>query len=352
MHSPAKVYRLTAGQYLRRPARRSQALAMAIAIATLPLLAYSQTTVERWRLVTSPVPEAHAVQKAIQQQLQHNLGQPVEMYFDNALPPAALQNTDAQPLVVLLSEFNSFATDKQPHSLQHLDNLSPLMVFFEMPWCLFAQAQSPLLAQTDVKAWMAQQRLQRPVRIGISARGGQSMFWLHVLSQATATRGESSPQHNIVAAQYRGAQNQEQVWREDADMVLALCWQYPLLGSQVRLLATAQKNNDPYLPKAPTFADLKLPPLAPSWFAAFMPRNTAPALQAQAIQALEKAATAPSVVQAIEATHQPALRWNYEQSRKYIENYITTWQSVMRLLQWNAADAATAPVATRYAQAH
>ena len=83
-----------------------------------------------------------------------------------------------------------------------------------------------------------------------------------------------------------------------------------------------------------------------------MPKSTAPAIQAQAIEALEKAASAPAVLQAIEAAHHQPLRWSHAQSRKYIENYITTWQSVMQLLQWNAADAAITPVAARYAQAH
>lgn len=342
------------GEHLPPSVRRLQGIirhaALSAALLAAPVLAQSQNTVERWRLVVSPVPEARTLHTAIQQQLQQSLHQPVDMYFDNAQPPQPLQGVASQPLIVLLSEFNSFAVGKAPNSLQHLDNLTPLQVFFEMPWCLYVQDNSPLLQQSNVKDWMTQQRLQRPVRIGISARGGQSMFWLYVLSQATHSNGQSP--HNIVPVEYRGAHNQEQVWRNDADMALAPCWQSTTLGQQVRLLATAQAPTRSDQPSAQTFTDLRLPPLAPSWFAAFVPKSTAPAIQAQAIAALEKAATAPAVLQAIEAAHHQPLRWSHAQSRKYIENYITTWQSVMQLLQWNAADAAITPVAARYAQAH
>lgn len=250
------------GEHLPPSVRRLQGIirrtALAAALLAAPVLAHSQNTVERWRLVVSPVPEARTLHSAIQQQLQQSLHQPVDMYFDNAQPPQPLQGVASQPLIVLLSEFNSFAVGKAPNSLQHLDNLTPLQVFFEMPWCLYVQDNSPLLQQSNVKDWMTQQRLQRPVRIGISARGGQSMFWLYVLSQATHSNGQSP--HNIVPVEYRGAHNQEQVWRNDADMALAPCWQSTTLGQQVRLLATAQAPTRSDQPSAPTFTDLRLPP--------------------------------------------------------------------------------------------
>ena len=318
------------------------------ALLTLPLLGHSQNAVEHWRLVASPVPAARALQINIQQQLQQTLRQPVDLYFDNEPPVQSLQSAATQPLIVLLSEFNSFAVGKKPDSLQHLGNLVPLMVFFEMPWCLYVQENSPLLQQprVNVKEWMAEQRLKRPVRVGIAAQGGQSMFWLHVLTKAT--HSEAPNLHDIVPVPYRGVHNQEEAWDNDADIALANCWQYNTLGRHVRLLATAQKSSNRLLPATPLFTDLKLPPLAPSWFAAFMPKNTPPAIQAQAIQALEKVAASPSVLQSIEATQQPPLRWSHAQSRKYIENYVTTWQSVMQLLQWNAVEASLVTTQTAF----
>lgn len=117
------------GEHLPPSVRRLQGIirrtALAAALLAAPVLAHSQNTVERWRLVVSPVPEARTLHTAIQQQLQQSLHQPVDMYFDNAQPPQPLQGVASQPLIVLLSEFNSFAVGKAPNSLQHLDNLTP-----------------------------------------------------------------------------------------------------------------------------------------------------------------------------------------------------------------------------------
>ncbi len=177
------------------------------------------------------------------------------------------------------------------------------------------------------------------------------MFWLYVLSQATHSNGQSP--HNIVPVEYRGAHNQEQVWRNDADMALAPCWQ---------LHRTGPASADCWPPRSPppaatspppqTFTDLRAAASGSELVSRLCAQKHGTCHPGPSHCGAGKAATAPAVLQAIESAHHQPLRWSHAQSRKYIENYITTWQSVMQLLQWNAADAAITPVAARYAQAH
>lgn len=308
--------------------------------AAAALAESSPGNVQRWRLVTTPVAEVRPMLLVLQQELQQALQQPVDMYFDDAKPPQPLYQPN-QPLIVLMSESSSILSGPPGDQLLHLDNLDPILVFFEMPWCLYAQSNSPLLQQTDVKAWIAQQQHQRSVHIGVSASAGQSIFWLRALSQAT--RAPLGSPHGIVPLEYRGVRNQEQVWRGHADMALTHCWQHSFLPNSVRLLATAQKPQASYLPTVPSFADLKLPPLSPSWFAAFVPKSTSPAIKAQVIQAFEQVGQSKALQQALATGNQTPVRWSHEQSRHYLENYKTTWQSVIHLLQW---DSDKAPVPT------
>jgi hypothetical protein len=93
------------GESLPPSVRRLQGIirrtALAAALLAAPVLAHSQNTVERWRLVVSPVLEARTLHSAIQQQLQQSLHQPVDMYFDNAQPPQPLQGAARRCLPAL-----------------------------------------------------------------------------------------------------------------------------------------------------------------------------------------------------------------------------------------------------------
>lgn len=85
------------GEHLPPSVRRLQGIirhaALSAALLAAPVLAQSQNTVERWRLVVSPVPEARTLHTAIQQQLQQSLHQPVVTMRSHpsrcrALPPS------------------------------------------------------------------------------------------------------------------------------------------------------------------------------------------------------------------------------------------------------------------------
>lgn len=264
----------------------------------------------------------------LQRQLQLHLQEPVEMQSYSQVPAIdqGLANTRRELYVFSTgSQFGNAQTNNR-----HMAQLEPLMVFSEVPWCLFAQ-RSTWQQATDLHDWLAHQK--QPVKIAINAIVGPAVLWAQLLSRSQ-TADPNAPS-SLQIATYPIAYQPRDMFDQGAALVLSYCWRAVDLSPDLQVIAQSSPRSAAYLRNVPSFAMLKLPPLQAAWVTLFSEKNLSAPSRQRLIAALEHIAAQPETAFILENhVGLKALRFNHAQSQQYMQDYLRTWQSVTDLLQW------------------
>lgn len=279
-------------------------------------------------VTTVPVPRAIHFPSYLTQQLQRELQQKVQLKVDErdyglTALVWAHQPPDSENTIVMLSEGNSSVMGSVENNPRHLLHYTPLVVFMEMPWCLYGLKASPASQRKDFGAWM--QELQRPVRVGVSVPSGKPMLWLRALEVKHGVQ--------VKPELYSGAGRLEAALQDGVDFAIGRCSQTQGMGKQVLLLGQAQRPEEGVAQKAPLFTELGLPPLERGWYGAFAANSMPVAQRDRLVKALERIARMPQTAQEIESIGQIPLLLDHQRSQQYISQYVSTWQSVSELME-------------------
>lgn len=304
----------------------------------------AQPVPEPWTVVRTSAmfEDGHGLSEYVAQQLKKDLGEDVLMWQGEGDQTAAatrwaLGNTPYRRPVLMLTEGSSTVMGPVSRSSYHLAHFEPVALLMEMPWCLFALKDSPVVKQRNVFRWLSQ--LQRPVTVAVGVPRGKPMLWVHALTRNSSQ--SPLPSLAVTAQIYNGPQQMQQVLKSGADIAIGRCVQILDLAPDVVALGVAQQNAAPYVAGLPLFTDLGLPPLSRGWYGAFVPVSMAAQDKQRVIAAMERITHAPEVKHLIVARGLTPLQLDYAASKAYIDEYTRTWQSVSDLLGWEGVDART-----------
>lgn len=327
LDGPRSTHAFTAARALLRTSRAMAWVCLLLVWAMTA--ARAAPTIDAWQMWVPRSIEAQATFQTLQLQLQKFLREPVQMQTFTSPPNIQAPSPGSKPQVFLLLNGSQYGNPQT--NPQHLSNLKPIMVFSEMPWCLFANAASRVDEQGNLFEWLQQQ--PQPVHIGIDAQSGGSMLWARALlhSQAVSTR----PALTVKISAFGGAYPLDQIFDKGAALVLAHCWRILNMPEHIAVVAQSRAQSASYVPAVPTFAKLGLPPLQTAWLTAFSDKNASAEDQQRLIHAMERLSLSPEAARALTNMGLTSLRLNHLQSRQYMEDYLRTWQSVSNLLQWD-----------------
>ena len=292
--------------------------------------AFAKTADAGWTVLvtTVPVPRAINFPNYLTQQLQRELNQKVQLKVDErdyGLTALlwAHQSPYSENTIVMLSEGNSSMAGTAEDNPRHLSHYTPLVVFMEMPWCLYGLKDAPASQRKDLGAWM--QALRRPVRVGVSVPSGKPMLWLRALEVKHGV--EVQPEV------YSGAGRLQSALLEGMDFAIGRCSQSQGLGKDVLLLGQAQRPDEGVAQRAPLFTDMGLPPLERGWYGAFVGKAMPAPQKEQLVKVFERISRMPQTAQEIEAIGQVPLLLDHQRSQQYITQYLRAWQSVSDLME-------------------
>jgi len=302
-----------------------------------------------WKMVASPFPLAQVYIDSLRTQLEDQLQTRVQLQFDDPseglVPPKPGSDPKlAQRTIWLVSEGNSSLTGNPAHNPRHLANFEPLVIFMEIPWCLFALKTSPAIGQKDLLSWLSS--LGRPARIGVGVYSGSPVMWVHALSSRAKSKSKTGQSLQVQARPFQGAEMLTPMLEKSVDLAISRCSHMRKIGNEVAVVAKSHNETIRYVPPVPTFTDLGLPPLGRGWHGAFAPRNMAQADKQKLITAFESITTSAETQKAILDIWQIPLRIDHAASQRYIHHYIQTWQAIFDLMERSAQEetaAATAP---------
>lgn len=325
-----------------RPWRTGIPLAIAVALLLVlsPLpAARAHTHIKAWNMWAPDLATArgHQLFQTIQQDLQHSLKEPVHIQWFAQQPD--IQTPSPRPLPQVFFLYSGSYYGSPQSNPRHLQNLEPLMVFTEMPWCLFAKKSFHLPETHNLPSALAQ--LPQPVHIGINAQSNSSVLWARALVRRNGEGQYKGLTLNVTA--FDASQPLEQIFDNGNELVMAHCWRALNLPASAQLIAQSRKASAPYVPQVPTFVQLKLPPLQPAWLTAFSEKQLPLADKQRLIAALEHAAQSAEVQRPFNQMGLLPLHMNHEQSHAYMQTYLRTWQSVSNLLQWDDSQLPPSP---------
>ncbi len=300
-----------------------------------------------WKMVASPFPLAQVYIDSLRRQLEEQLQAPVQLQFDDPseglVPPKPGSDPKlAQRTIWLVSEGNSSLTGNPAQNPRHLANFEPLVIFMEIPWCLFALKSSPVHEQKNLLAWLSS--LERPARIGVGAYSGSPIMWVHALASRAKSKNKTTgqPALQVHAKPFQGAEMLTPMLEKSVDLAISRCSHMRKIGNEVAVVAKSHNETIRYVPPVPTFTDLGLPPLGRGWHGAFVPRNMPQADKQKLINAFEAITNSAETQKAILDIWQIPLRIDHAASQRYIHHYIQTWQAIFELMERNAQEATTA----------
>ena len=303
-------------------------------------LSHAQPTPEPWTVVRTNAmfQHGHGLSEYVAQQLKKELGEDVLIWQGEGDQTAAatrwaLDNAPHRRPVLMLTEGSSTVMGPVSRSSYHLANFEPVAMLMEMPWCLYALKDSPVVKQSNVFNWLRQ--LQRPVTIAVGVPRGKPMLWVHALAHKSSQ--SSLPALPVSAQFYAGTQQMQQALKNGAEIAIGRCVQILSLEPDVVALGVAQENAAPYVAGLPLFSDLGLPPLSRGWYGAFVPTTMAAQDKQRLIAAMERITQSPDVKKMIVERGLTPLQLDYAASKAYIEEYKRTWQSVSDLLGWEGS---------------
>lgn len=300
-----------------------------------------------WKMVASPFPLAQVYIDSLRTQLEEQLQAPVQLQFDDPseglVPPKPGSDPKlAQRTIWLVSEGNSSLTGNPTQNPRHLANFEPLVIFMEIPWCLFALKNSPALEQKDLLSWLS--NLGRPARIGVGVYSGSPVMWVHALSSRAKSKSKTGqPPLQVQARPFQGAEMLTPMLEKSVDLAISRCSHMRKVGNEVAVVAKSHNETIRYVPPVPTFTELGLPPLGRGWHGAFAPRNMAQADKQKLIKAFEVITNSAETQKAILDIWQIPLRIDHVASQRYIHHYIQSWQAIFELMERNAQEETTAP---------
>lgn len=310
-------------------------------------LAATPPTAVPWKIVASPFPLAQVYIDSLRSQLQEQLQAPVQLQFDDPseglVPPKPGSDPKlAQRAIWLVSEGNSSLTGNPAQNPRHLANFEPLVIFMEIPWCLFALKTSPAHEQKDLLAWLSS--LGRPAQIGVGAYSGSPIMWVHALASRAKNKRKTTDQRplQVQARPFQGAEMLTPMLEKSVDLAISRCSHMRKIGNDVAVVAKSHNETIRYVPTVPTFTELGLPPLGRGWHGAFVPRNMAQADKQKLITAFETITTSAETQKAILDIWQIPLRIDHATSQRYIHHYIQTWQAIFELMERNTQEETTA----------